>query len=111
MNLDVWIRATPENALKVVAALRDFGFADTDLNPELFLPSRSLIRMGYPPYRIELSTQISGVEFEGCWSHRVMGQVDDIVVPILGLAELRTNKRASGRLKDLADLDNLPGGP
>ena len=98
-------RATPENALKVVAALTDFGFADKDLNPDLFLPSQSLIRMGYPPYRIEISTQISGVEFERCWSNRVMGNVDDIVIPILGLSELRTNKRASGRLKDLAGLE------
>ncbi|MBT9588103.1 hypothetical protein IV102_32500 [bacterium] len=108
-DLDVWVRANPLNASLVVAALRDFGFATGDLNPDLFLPSRSLIRMGYPPYRIEISTQISGVQFEACWIGRVVGELDGLSVPILGLMELRANKLASGRPKDLADLDYLPG--
>ena len=107
-DLDIWVRAVPSNASRIVVALRAFGFAAVDLNEELFLPSRSLIRMGFPPYRIEISTQISGVQFEACWRNRIETSLDGVKVCLLGLGDLRVNKAASGRAKDIADLDNLP---
>ena len=107
-DLDIWVRAVPSNASRIVVALRAFGFAAVDLNEELFLPSRSLIRMGFPPYRIEISTQISGVQFEACWRNRIETSLDGMKVCLLGLGDLRVNKAASGRAKDIADLDNLP---
>jgi hypothetical protein len=67
--------------------------------------------MGLPPIRIEILTSISGVEFETCYAERQMFQIDDISVPVISLAHLRQNKFASGRAKDLADLESLPISP
>ena len=64
--------------------------------------------MGVPPIRIEVLTSISGVEFDVCYAEKELVKMDDIVVPVISLARLRENKAASGRPKDLADLDNLP---
>lgn len=64
--------------------------------------------MGLPPIRIEILTTISGVEFESCYGEREMIQIEEIPVPVISLARLKQNKAASGRAKDLADLDNLP---
>ena len=61
-----------------------------------------------PPIRIEILTSISGVEFEICYIEKEMIQIEEIVVPVISLARLRDNKAASGRAKDLADLENLP---
>jgi hypothetical protein len=67
--------------------------------------------MGAPPIRIAILTSISGVEFEPCYREKEMIQIEDAMVPVIGLARLRENKAASGRLKDMADLESLPGGP
>ena len=67
--------------------------------------------MGVPPIRIEILTSISGVEFEACYREKEMIRIEEIMVPVISLARLRENKAASGRLKDLADLESLPGGP
>lgn len=63
--------------------------------------------MGVPPMRIEIGTTISGVEFEVCYAERVVAQWDDVEVSVISLARLKQNKRASGRLKDLVDLEYL----
>jgi hypothetical protein len=67
-----------------------------------------VVRMGLPPIRIEILTSISGVEFEPCYVERETIRIEEIEVPVIGLARLRQNKAASGRAKDLADLENLP---
>jgi hypothetical protein len=95
------------NARRVEKALRAFGFG-SGLNAELFLTPNNVIRMGVPPLRIEILTSISGVEFEPCYDARQMIQIDDEMVPVIGLAHLKQNKAASRRAKDLADLENLP---
>jgi hypothetical protein len=64
--------------------------------------------MGVPPLRIEILTSISGVQFDLCYAGKEMIQIEEILVPVISLSRLRENKAASGRLKDLADLDNLP---
>jgi hypothetical protein len=61
-----------------------------------------------PPARIEILTSISGVEFASCYAERQMIQVEEIEVPVISLARLRENKAATGRTKDLADLESLP---
>ena len=66
-----------------------------------------MVRMGLPPLRIEVLKKISGVEFEDCWPRRVVIQDDDLLIPTISLADLKRNKLASGRKKDLLDLDEL----
>ncbi len=107
-DIDVWVRRTPANASRIVEALRLFGFDVPELNPGLFLEPDRVVRMGLPPFRVEVLTSISGVEFEECWSSRVEMVAGDLRVPVLSLEDLKRNKRASGRAKDLADLENLP---
>ena len=107
-DMDIWIALQPENAERVVEALREFGFNLPELRPELFLNEKAIIRMGSPPMRLEITTSISGVEFDECYESHVIDMLDDIQVSVIDLKHLKINKKASGRLKDLADLENLP---
>jgi hypothetical protein len=107
-DMDVWIAIHPDNAQKMVEVLKDFGFDHPELTPELFLQENKIIRMGYPPMRLEISTGISGVEFDECYSNRIADTIDGVEVNIIDLPHLKVNKKAAGRLKDLADLENLP---
>ncbi len=107
-DINVWVRPTSENAGRVVHALVAFGFGVQALTPELFVAPDSLVRMGLPPNRIEVMTTISGVSFDACWAARVDDVWDGVPVHILSLPDLKANKRASGRAKDQADLDELP---
>jgi hypothetical protein len=107
-DMDVWIAIRRDNAQKIVDALREFGFDHPDLTPELFLQENKIIRMGNPPMRLEISTGISGVEFEDSYASRIVDALDGVQVNIIDLTHLKANKKAAGRLKDLADLENLP---
>ncbi|MCP4903269.1 MAG: hypothetical protein GY906_40425 [bacterium] len=108
MNIDVWIARNQKNAQRVVTALETFGFGGDTLDESLFLESDRVIRMGLPPMRIEILTEISGVEFDEAYSHRVQDQLDGVDVDLISLHHLKINKVAAGRAKDLADLEELP---
>lgn len=108
-DLDVWVAISPENSGRIERALRQFGFGSAGLSSGMFLARNNVVRMGVPPIRIEILTSISGVEFASCYAEKEMIEIEEIMVPVISLARLRDNKAASGRLKDLADLDSLPG--
>ena len=107
-DMDVWIAVDQKNANKVVMALHEFGMARTELTKELFLESNRVVRMGVPPVRIEIITGISGVEFRDCYSRRESIEIDSVPINVISLDDLRINKKASGRHKDLDDLSHLP---
>ena len=107
-DMDIWININPMNANKVVIALQEFGFVVPELSPEIFLQKERIVRMGIPPMRLEILTTISGVEFAECFENREVAQIEDLEVNLINLQDLKVNKRASGRLKDLLDLENLP---
>jgi hypothetical protein len=108
-DLDIWVNVNPENAARIDHTVREFGFgAAAGLTSDLFLARNNVVRMGLPPVRIEILTSISGVEFEKCYAEKEMIQIEEMAVPLISLARLRENKAASGRTKDLADLENLP---
>jgi len=107
-DMDIWIPIHPNNAKRVVAALRDFGFDMSELSPDLFLQDRRIVRMGVPPLRIEITTAISGVRFKECYAKRVTAIMDGVKVKLINLRHLKINKKASGRHKDLDDLEHLP---
>ena len=108
VDMDIWIAIHPSNASKTVAAMKEFGFDNSELCTEMFLKEDQIIRMGLPPIRIEIVTSISGVEFEECYSNRIIDKLDGIKVNLIDLVHLKINKKASGRHKDLNDLENLP---
>ena len=105
-DMDVWVNAMPENAKKLVEVLKDFGFGEVEA--ELFLKQEQIIRMGAPPLRIELLTSISGVSFRDCYKKRTDVDIDGVEVSLISLEDLKVNKKASGRYKDLDDLEHLP---
>ncbi len=107
-DMDIWIAIHPDNAERMVTVLRVFGFDTPDLSPALFLQDHSIVRMGIPPMRIEVLTTISGVQFAVCYAERVTAMIDGVDVHLISLPDLKVNKQASGRYKDLDDLEHLP---
>lgn len=108
-DLDVLVESAPENARRVMAALEDFGFGAVGLSALDFQKPDVVVQLGHPPVRIDLLTSISGVTWAEAWAGRVTDELGDVPVAFLGLDELRRNKRAVGRHKDLADLEALGG--
>ena len=106
-DIDVWVACKESNADRIVEALKTFGFDVPELTPALFLEEHRIVRMGRAPLRIEISMSIDGVEFEACYRERIVDTIEGLEVSIISLEHLKQNKRASGRLKDLADLDYL----
>ena len=107
-DMDIWVAINPANADKIVTVLKEFGFDLPDLSPDLFLKEWQIIRMGVPPVRIELSTSVSGVNFDECYARKVTDIIDDVQINLINLEHLKQNKKAAARHKDLADLENLP---
>jgi hypothetical protein len=103
--MDVWIARTPDNAQRVVDALREFGFTCPQ---ELLLEPKKVVRLGVPPFRLEILTTISAVDFPACYAERLQVVLDEIEVSLISLAHLKQNKKASARSKDITDLENLP---
>jgi len=111
-DLDVWIAADPANAQRVWEALLRFGapVADVGVRREDLTRADAVVQIGLPPRRIDLLTSISGVGFDEAWPGRVTHEVAGLTIPFLGRADLVRNKRATGRAKDLADLEALGEG-
>lgn len=107
-DMDIWISRTSENAKKVCSVLKDFGFASPELTEELFTLEKSIVRMGIPPFKLEIITYIDGVKFDKCFAEKVLVTIDGIEINLISLENLKINKQASGRFKALNDLENLP---
>jgi hypothetical protein len=107
-DMDVWIAVSESNAQKAAIVLRDFGMPEEDVSKRLFLEKDRVVRMGVPPVRIGVITGASGVDFAECYSRREVIEIDGIPVNFISLGDLKDNKRASARHKDLEDLEHLP---
>jgi hypothetical protein len=105
-DIDFFIRPSPENAQRIIAVLTDFGFR-RDLSAQDFETPGRIIQLGRPPNRIDLLTAISGVDFDEAWASRVQSKMDGLAVAFIGKDALLKNKHASGRTKDLADVEQL----
>ena len=108
-DLDVWIDTRTDNVPRVWSALVRFGAPVETLEvttQDLAKPG-VVVQIGFPPRRIDIMTSVTGLLFEAAWSSRITHQVDDLEVPFIGRAALLENKRATGRPKDLADIDAL----
>lgn len=106
-DIDFWIGKRPENIAKLMTVLTEFGFASLRLSESDFTREDAVIQLGYPPARIDLMTAIDGVSFDECFARRVTATLGGSTLTLIGLQDLRANKLASGRLKDLADLEAL----
>ena len=108
-DFDAWVWANSENAEKIVECLAEFGFGSLNLTTDDFTTLDRVVQLGYTPYRIDIITSISGVEFENAWANRWVIDVDGMHVPFIGRDDLLKNKRATGRPKDLLDVERLTG--
>jgi hypothetical protein len=106
-DLDIWIEMSSDNATNIIKALNEFGFGSLGLKNQDFLTPDQIIQLGYPPHRIDILTTIDGVDFASCYPSKIDIIIDNIVVNFIDLNNLKKNKKASGRLQDLADLENL----
>jgi hypothetical protein len=106
-DIAIWVWLAHENAERMIAALVDFGFGDLAIQAEDFTTPDQVIQLGYPPARIDILTTLSGVEFDECYDSRLEVEMDETLIKFIDLDGLKKNKRATGRLQDLADLENL----
>jgi len=108
-DIDVWIDSGEENARRVWSALVRFGAPVEALGVtvENLMSPGMVVQIGLPPRRIDVMTGVTGLSFEDAWPDRVTHEVDDLEVPFIGRTRLIENKRATGRPKDLADVDAL----
>ena len=107
-DMDIWIAVNESNARKAALVLHDFGIGEEGVSEEMFLEKDKIIQMGFPPVRIEVITGASGVDFAECYSRREIIDVEGIPINFISLQDLKKNKRACGRHKDLEDLEHLP---
>jgi len=106
-DLDVWIRPSSENALRTYRALAAFGAPLTELSPHDLQTPGTVFQIGVDPVRIDVVTAIDGVTFDEAWNERVPARFGGIPTHVLSRALLIRNKRATGRLQDLADVERL----
>ena len=103
-DIDIWVRNSPENAGKIVAALANFGAPLADLSEQDFTATDTVVQIGVQPCRIDITTGIDGLEFNEAWKNKVAITVDGLDVYIPAKADLLKNKIASGRDKDQGDI-------
>jgi len=106
-DLDVWVRPTPENAKRVHDALAAFGAPLQDLTVADLASAGLIFQIGVAPVRVDVITSVDGVDFDDAWSERISSDYEDQPVGVLSRQHLIQNKKASGRLQDLADVEAL----
>jgi predicted nucleotidyltransferase len=109
VDLDIWILADADNAKKVYAAVAEFGAPVSEMKPEEFAQYGMIFQIGVAPCRVDIISKISGVSYADAVTRAVPKTIDGIPVRIISLEDLIANKKASGRAKDLADVEVLEG--
>ena len=106
-DLDIWLKISDENAVKILKSVNEFGFASLGFSTEDFTTEGNIVQMGYPPMRIDILTDIDGVKFEECYAQRKTVEIDGLTIDFIGYWDLIKNKKATGRKKDEADVEDL----
>jgi hypothetical protein len=102
-DIDLWIRISDENAEKVWRALQAFGAPLFDLNIEDLKTPGMVFQIGLVPSRIDIITQIDGVEFDEARREHKTIEIENMKIPVIGKAQLLINKQSTGRPKDRND--------
>ena len=106
-DIDLFVNPRQENSIRILNALKDFGFASLELKEEDFTTTNQIIQLGVPPTRIDIITSISGVTWDEADAGKIAGACGSVSVFFVGREQFVANKLATGRLKDLADLESL----
>ena len=107
MDIDLWVVTSAENIKAVINALARFGAPMENISPGDFNDDNFIFQIGVAPRRIDILTSVDGLNFESAYKNAGVVQIDDIPVKVLSKEDLIINKRASGRTKDLADIEML----
>ncbi len=106
-DMDILVEREEENADKILAVIKDFLGSTIGFEKEDFLKEENVIMMGRPPFRIDILTDISGVSFKEAYESSKIYEDEGLKIRCIHINELIKNKKATGRLKDLGDVDML----
>ena len=106
-DLGVWIWIDPDNAHKMLQVMNKFGFGSLNLTEEDFLEEGYVIQLGQPPNRIDILNSLTGINFSQCYNNRNQESIDGLLINFIGLECYKKNKKATGRMQDLVDLEIL----
>jgi hypothetical protein len=106
-DLDILVHPDVRQVGKMLEALTRFGFPAEDLAPEYVLEQKKIMQLGRQPVQVHLMTNITGVDWDEAWASKRLGMYGDVPVFFIGRQALIDNKRATGRTKDLADVEAL----
>jgi hypothetical protein len=108
-DMDILIETTEENAEKVIAVLKEFGFGSSGIKTSDFCKSGFVIQLGYEPNRIDIMTSITGVDWEDVWENKTRGIFGSSNIPVyfIGRKQLIKKNLATGRYQDLQDVKRL----
>ena len=108
-DLDIWVDNSADNSVRVFGALKTFGapLESDKITPETFTRTGLTYQIGIAPVRIDVLTQITGVEFGAAWTNKVEGSIFGVPVHFISLGQLIVNKQATGRSSDLDQLEHI----
>ena len=107
MDIDLWVMPDPENALRVLQALEDFGAPSGELTPEDLQKEDLIFQIGIAPRRIDIITFADGLKFNEAFANSEVFDIEGIPIHVLSVPDLIKNKQSTGRIKDLADVETL----
>jgi len=106
-DIDFFVWATPSNAANLMRALAKFGAPMEGISESDFSSEGVVFQIGNSPRRIDIVTNIDGVQFDQAYANRTICSIEGMDVPVISLEDLIRNKRSSGRKQDLADVEKL----
>jgi len=106
-DIDILLECSQENASIVKQCLNEFGFGELDISISDLSTPKQVIQLGYPPLRIDLITSIDGLVFQQAWKQRVCVDIQDMTINFISRKDLLANKKATGRARDIADIEEL----
>ena len=106
-DIDLLVKPDSKNAQRILVALNDFGFGSLALSKSDFTREDSVVQLGVPPVRIDIITSLTGVDWDKAQAGKVAGDYGGVAASFLGKKEFILNKKATGRKKDLADIEAL----
>jgi len=107
MDIDLWIKPDPENAILVLQALEDFGAPSDNLTQNDLQKENLIFQIGVAPRRIDIITSVDGLNFEEAYKNSKTVEIEGIPIQVLSISDLIKNKRSTGRNKDLVDAESL----
>ncbi|HSW48685.1 MAG TPA: hypothetical protein VLH09_00855 [Bryobacteraceae bacterium] len=106
-DVEIFVQPTLENIARLLAALGDFGFGGSLAKPEDLLSENKILELGRPPVQVHIMASITGVSWDEAWKSCKAGTYGGAPVKFIGRDAFIANKRATGRAKDLADIESL----